>query len=158
VIWGQTELDEVVDVEGVAVVHGSVLRTWLGERATSALDAPEIDEVHAALASYVETRDEGEARAHAPSRFVDVGATGVVGDVSAGVAGGIAGFILGGLILSLEVALWIRLLLVAAIAVAGLVGRRAPIERVRVAALGVAVGPGVVLALIGGAVAFDWIA
>lgn len=153
VLWGRMAEGALGTEDSVAVVHGGDLRSWL--RAQPALQTPvDVDDVADGLEAYLsglrENQEEG-------SRFVAVGAAGVVGDIAWGVAGGIAGIVLSSFALS---ATWmpfvVRVLTIAVLLLAGVALRLRMKGRRRLFGLGLALASALVLALLAALFVVTW--
>lgn len=158
VLWGEVvgvELPLVVG-EGT-VVHGADLREWLLRERPEQLSSEEVVAASRGLEEYVALRDSGETRAFAPSRFVDVGASGVAGDVASGVGGGVGGFLVGLGGFTVPVPLAARLVIAAIPLALGVGLRRAQRPRWRLAGLGAAVGGGAVFLTLAAAYALAFL-
>lgn len=103
VLWGHHEdPSRVVEVDGVTILHGTQLASWLRSRPVGRLSDAEVEVATTALSRYMAMRDQHEAPNQRSGRFVEVGALGVATDMLIAAATGLV-------VLLVNFALWANL-------------------------------------------------
>lgn len=145
VLWGKTE-DGVTGQRGeVQVLHGSELRAWLAAQ-PQVMDAAAVSGAGDGLVRYQRTLTQDR---ESQSRFIEVGAEGVLREIACGVFGGISGVVLATVVLlQADRAFFASIAGVVALVAVGTTARRYGRGLVRLFGLGLAIGTAMFLIVV----------